>query len=99
MSIATAKQLPDRRTYSPQGFEQNAVLTAATGLTVPAGAEYAVVQAEAQAVRWRDDGVAPTAAVGMSIAAGASVEFNGDLNALSFIEAAVGGILNVSYYG
>ena len=57
----------------------------------------AVIQAEAQAVRWRDDGVAPTSTVGMVLAAGASMEYDGNLAGIRFIEATAGAILNVTY--
>lgn len=84
----------------PVGFEQIAVLTAATGLTPPGNARMALIQAEAQTVRWRDDATDPTATVGMQLAAAAApLKYVGNLNAIKFIEAAIGGILNVSYYG
>lgn len=81
------------------GYQQITVLTASTGLTVPAGAATAVVNVESQAVRWRDDGTAPTATVGMPLAAGSTYTFTiSQLSVLRFIEQAVGAKLNVSYY-
>lgn len=85
-------------THVPLGYQQITTLTAATKLTVPAGATMAVITAEAQAVRYRDDGVAPTATVGMPVAVGAPFQYSGTLSAMQFIAQTSGAILNVSYY-
>lgn len=82
----------------PLGYQQITVLSAAVGLTVPAGARFATIVAEAQAVRWRDDGTNPTASVGMSLAAGTILEYCGDLSAIKFIEQTASAKLNVAYY-
>lgn len=82
----------------PKGYQQLGTLSSAIGLTVPAGARVALIQAEAQIVRWRDDGTNPSATVGMPIAAGDTILYNGDLSAIKFFEAAGGAKLNVSYY-
>lgn len=85
---------------SPLGYEQLPSLGTATALTIPAGCSVVMIQAEAQAVRWRDDGVAPTAAIGYPLAVGADLYYESDrLGAIRFIERAGGAILNVSYYG
>jgi hypothetical protein len=82
------------------GYEQLTSLAAATGLTVPSGTVRAVVIPTAQAVRWRDDGVNPTASVGMPLAAGVERSFDtANLAPLRFIEQAAGAVLNVTYYG
>lgn len=84
---------------TPMGFQQVTGLTASTLLTVPAGANMAIIQAQAQAVRWRDDGVAPTATVGVRIAVNETLRyFGGSLTALRFIQEAATAVLNVSYY-
>jgi hypothetical protein len=82
------------------GYQQITSLNASTGLTLPTKGEatYAVIQAESKAVRWRDDGTAPTASVGMNLTAGQELRYDGDLNAIRFIETAASAILNVSYY-
>jgi hypothetical protein len=84
----------------PLGYQQIAAIqsNAVATLTVPAGALSAIVEVEAQAVRYRDDGTAPTATVGVPIAAGARIAFYGFLGALQFIAQVNGAILNVSYY-
>lgn len=85
---------------SPLGFQTITALDTAKGLTVPEGATYALVSPAAQAVRWRDDGVAPTAAVGMPLPVGAVQQFSGpSLAAVRFIEQTAAAALNVSYYG
>ena len=80
------------------GYQQITSLTSSTALTVPAGASMAVIVPEGQALRWRDDGVAPTATVGMPVYVGAVLNYDGDLKLIRFIQQASGGILNVSYY-
>jgi len=85
--------------YSALGYQQITSLGSAVGLTPPAGAVYAVLQAEGQVVRYRDDGTNPTATVGMMLYPGAAFTYNGTLSAIKFIQADTGGILNVLYYG
>lgn len=80
------------------GFQQITSLSASTLLTVPVGAILALIQAETQSVRWRDDGTAPTSSVGMIIEANSMLEYNGVLESLKFIEATASAKLNISYY-
>lgn len=92
-----------KNTSACLGYQQLTSIASSTGLTDPSDAlrgipTMAVIQAEAQAVRWRDDGVDPTASVGMVLAAGASMNYDGNLNAIRFIQVTAGAILNVSYY-
>jgi hypothetical protein len=84
--------------YVPLGYEQITDLSSAAPLTVPEGANVAVIEAEAQAVRWRDDGTDPTAAVGFPLASGGTLEYSGTLSALRFIEQIASAKLNVTYY-
>ena len=84
--------------YTPLGYQQIVGLVAATGLTVPGGATYASIQVSGQPVVWRDDGVAPTASVGMPLGQDATLNYSGDLSAIQFIETAVAATLNISYY-
>lgn len=85
----------------PLGYQQLTNLTSATALTVPAGARFARLRAETADVRFRDDGTAPTAAVGDLLRATdtAGLMYDGNLKAIQVIAAAAGAILNVSYYG
>jgi hypothetical protein len=93
-----------KNTAACLGYQQVTVLSTAVGLTIPSNnagngdPTYVVIQAEAQAVRWRDDGAAPTASVGMTIPAGGELRYDGNLAAIQFIEAAASAKLNVSYY-
>ena len=80
------------------GYQQITSLSASTALTVPVGATMALIVAETQAVRWRDDGTAPTASVGMPLATGTSLSYDGDLKAIRFIQQTASAVLNVSYY-
>ena len=80
------------------GYQQITSLSAATALTVPAGATLAVIVPESYAVRWRDDGTAPTGSVGMPLAIGTTLSYDGNLKNIRFIEQAASAKLNVSYY-
>ena len=88
------------------GYQQITSLTSATGLTVPArdtsgliGSPVAAyIRCETQGVRWRDDGVAPTASVGFPLSPGDVLVYDGDLKKIQFIEQAASSKLNVAYY-
>lgn len=83
---------------TPKGYQQITDLNPAVGLTVPAGAQYALLKAEAQAVRWTDDGTTPTDTVGMIIDVGDEFWYTGELTAFLAFEDTAGAILNISYY-
>ena len=92
---------------SCMGYQQLDSLATATGLTVPSKdptsgmstkANFALIVAEAQDVRWRDDGVAPTGSVGMLLKTGVIFQYDGDLSKIQFIETSNGSKVNVSYY-
>jgi hypothetical protein len=93
MSIRTIDGAVDNN-----GYQQVTALSSAAALTVPAGTLLAVLQAEGADVRYRDDDTNPTSSVGMIIAAGTSVVYNGQLSRLRFIESGGTAKLNVSYY-
>ena len=87
--------------YKPLGFQQisAATLASATLLTVPAGANVAIIKANAANVSWRDDGIAPTAAIGVLMqSTDPPLEYSGFLNALQFILVSGSPTLSVSYY-
>lgn len=86
-------------TLTPKGFQQLTSVSASTALTVPNGATSALIQAENQAIRWRDDGTAPTASIGMLLQSGATLQYNGDLTAIRLIETIASATINVAYYG
>lgn len=65
---------------------------------IPATSTAAMLQAESQIVRMRDDGGAPSATVGMPIAAAGTMFYAGTLSAARFIEATASGKLNILFY-
>ncbi len=89
----------------PLGYQQisAATLATATALTIPAGAMVAMVSVDTAGVRWRDDGTAPTAAIGMALigtaTASPTLAFAGaSMSAVKFILISGSPVLNVSYY-
>lgn len=94
---------PDRVSIAgskPLGYEQITNLNTVKALDPPQGATYAVIDAETQNVRWRDDGVDPTASVGKRLIKDAGdLVYDGDLTTIRFIETSASAKLNVSYYG
>jgi hypothetical protein len=75
-------------------------VSAATPLpSIPGGTLEALVVCEAQNVRWRDDGTAPTATVGMLLQPGVAFPYIGSLPRIQFIQATSGAACNVTYYG
>lgn len=91
---------------SAMGYQQLTGLTTATRLTVPTRdinglsvkPAIAIITCEVAGVRWRDDKIAPTATVGMPMSAGVTLQYDGDLNSIQFIQQSAGAIVNVSYY-
>jgi len=88
------------------GYQQITSLSSATNLTVPVKdvnglnckPSIALITPETQAVRWRDDGIAPSATVGMPLATGVTLQYDGDLTKIQFFEQAGSAKLNISYY-
>jgi hypothetical protein len=85
--------------HKPLGYQQITVGAAAGGLTVPEGAYWCLIIPETQAIRWRDDGVDPTAAIGMPLAVAQPLEYSGDLATFKYFRQVAGAIINVVYYG
>lgn len=82
----------------PLGYQQITSLGSAANLTPPVGATAALITVETAGVRWRDDGSAPTASVGMPLTAGQSFTYYGNLSAIQFIAVSGSPTVNVSYY-
>ena len=57
-----------------------------------------LITPETNTVRWRDDGTNPTASVGMPLAAGVTLQYDGDLKKIKFIEQTASAKINISYY-
>jgi hypothetical protein len=81
-----------------RGYVQITDLTVAVGISPPALTEMAVINVTGGTINWRDDGVNPTASVGMALTTGSYFIYNGPY--LAFRAIAVSGtpVLNVSYY-
>lgn len=86
----------------PCGYWQ-ATVTTLTAVSIPAACgsnpSLAVIKAEAQALRYRDDGTAPTATVGQPIATSdIPIQYEGTISALQFIAQTSGGIVDILFY-
>jgi len=85
----------------PCGYQQVAV-DSATALTIPAACDNSptlvVITPEAQAVRYRDDGTNPTTSVGMPMAVGQVLNYEGTISALKFISQTAGAKINALFY-
>jgi len=84
--------------FSALGYQQITTLATATGLTVPTGSTIAQICIETAAVRYRDDGTAPTASIGQPVAAGLCFSYSGPLAAIQFITQGGSPVLDASYY-
>lgn len=82
----------------PLGHEQVTGLSAVKGLTIPSGAQRALLICTAQNVRWRDDGTNPAGNTGIQLPKNILFWYEGDLSAIKFIEEAASAVLEVSYY-
>lgn len=94
---------PGLRGAVPLGYCQLTSIDTAAALSacsggIPAGASGAMIEAEAQAVRFRDDAVNPTTTVGMPVAVGAPFWYGGTLSGVRVISAVSGAKLNVLFY-
>jgi hypothetical protein len=100
--------VPVARALTPKGYAQvNAAGTVAVftiasaypGATLPVGAIVGFVQAEAQALRWTDDGTDPTTTRGNLLTVGSELPIKDvALSALKFINAAAGAVANINVY-
>lgn len=85
---------------TPLGYRQVSDLSAAVGISnIPAGTQMALITAEGQNIRWRDDGTNPTASVGMLLTTGQTISYNGPIEKFKAIEVTNGAKLNISLYG
>ncbi len=92
--------LPGFISERPLGYVQLTSLGTSQGLTIPNGCSLILVSPTNQSVRWRDDGVDPTATIGQPLAAGFELRYTATgMTRLRFIEQSAGAILNVTFYG
>lgn len=86
-------------TLQPRGYAKSGSLASAAALAVPTtGVSRVLLKTEGQSVRWRDDGVNPTATDGMLIDVGDEFWYTGQVRALRFIETAATAVLHASFY-
>jgi hypothetical protein len=102
---------PGYRAEKPLGYGQFAAasIDASTLLStitvggvvgIPEGTCMVRIVAEAQAIRWRDDGTPPTTTVGQPLAVGAELIYYGrGLKNFRVIGQAANAVLNVTFYG
>jgi hypothetical protein len=91
------------------GVETSNSITTGTAeaLTMPAGERptHAIIQVQSNSIRWRADGTAPTATVGLLVAAGTNIEFmdgaedyTGIIHNFQAIGISGTAVLNVAYF-
>ena len=90
-------------TFVPLGYCQLTSLAAATLVSscsggIPNGATLAVIAVEGAAIRYRDDGVAPTSSVGQPIAATQAFTYQSTLSKLQIIQQSASATVNISFY-
>lgn len=100
---AVAADVRPNGPYNPAGYCQLTSLSAAVLIStcsggIPARATIAQICVETQAIRYRDDGTAPTASVGMPTAAGSCFQYAGDLTALRIIEQTASAKVDILFY-
>jgi hypothetical protein len=91
----------------PLGYQQLTLTGTAQKLTLPTPPPasglipgYAIIQCEGSTAvaRWRDDGTAPTATIGMILNTGAELDYSGDIGTIQFIIGSSSPVLDISYY-
>lgn len=97
-------------TYTPLGYKQIpaastasvfTLATAGTGTTygagIPPGATFAIISPEAQGLRWRDDGTAPTTTIGQRLLTDNELPYTGTLETWQGINLTAGTIVNIIF--
>lgn len=89
--------------FTVTGFQQMGSLASATALTVPQASKIAEICVENGAIRYRDDGTAPTASVGIQVASSSATtpfcfQYSGPLPALQMINSTGTPSVFVAYY-
>lgn len=75
-----------------------AVLVSTCSGGIPSGATFAQVVTETAAIRWRDDGTAPTTTVGNPLAVAAVLTYAGLLASLQVIAQTGTAVVNIEFY-
>lgn len=102
--VSAAAEMPISGTnVIPTGFCQATVTTAtllSTACNIPAGSKYFAISVDTANVRYRDDGVAPTASSGVQWASTATAPFwyAGQLSAIQLVAVSGSPVINVAFY-
>ena len=82
------------------GADAAITLAVACGGAVPLGTALVILKPAAQALRYRDDGVAPTAAVGYPIAVAQEAQItSSNIAGAQIIAAVAGAVVDILCYG
>jgi hypothetical protein len=84
--------------FVPLGCLQLTSLGSATAFTPPAGSTLMMITVEGQSVRMRDDGIAPTASVGVLLPVGGPWPYSGTLAVASFIQTTASATIDGCFY-
>jgi hypothetical protein len=103
IASASAQERKSTDHIQPLGYCQLTSIASATSVSscsggVPALSAWAVVCIETAAVRWRDDGTAPTTSVGMPVSSGQCMNYSGTFSALQFIAQSGSPVVDISFY-
>lgn len=101
--VASAQVTTPGLPMVPLGYCQLTSIDASTLIStcaggIPTGTNYALLVPEAQAIRYRDDGVAPTATVGFPVPAASVFLYAGTMTAVRVISQVAGAKLNILFY-
>lgn len=100
---ASAQERAATGFITPLGYCQltasgSAALISTCSGGIPARTAWAVLCIETANIRWRDDGTAPTASVGMPVNAGACIYYSGTMATFQIISQSGSPIVNISFY-
>lgn len=84
--------------FTSTGFQQVGSFSTSTGFTPPATSTVCYIQAEGNSVRFRTDGVAPTALVGQLLQTGQLLTETANLAGIRFIPTTGSATLDVDCY-
>lgn len=84
---------------TPLGFDSFGPINTATGVTAPPGTTLMIFIVIGGNARWRDDGVAPTASVGMPVLETLPYQFAGSFAQFKIIGESPGVTFSCSFYG
>ena len=91
--------------FAAGGVDASTLVSTATfggqpGAGIPPGTTHILIQPAAQAIRFRDDGTAPTTTVGYPIAVGTEFIYAGSaMSQLRLISQAAGAVVNLVAFG